>query len=46
MILLKFDFIVAIKKGSTHTQVDHVSCIENGELPLGVNDELLDVVLF
>ena len=46
VILLDFYFIVAIKKGSTHTQDNHVSCIENAKPPHGVNDGLLDVALF
>ena len=46
MILLEFDVMVAMKKGSTHKQVDHVSCITNGELPIGVNDDLIDASLF
>ena len=38
--------MLAIKKGSTHTQADHVSCIDNGESPLGVNDKLSNAALF
>ena len=46
VILLEFDFIVAIKKVSTHSQSNHVSCLTNGEIPIGVNDDLPDVMLF
>ena len=44
VILLEFDFTMDVKKGSTHTQDNHMSYIENGEPPHGVNDELSDVV--
>ena len=46
IILLEFDFIVVVKKGSTHQQADHLSRIMLGEEPTGVNDELPDASLF
>ena len=46
VILLEFEFIVAVKKGSTHQRADHVSRIPNGEHPIGVSDELPDACLF
>ena len=33
VILLEFDFTVAIKKGLTHKRADHMSRITNGEAP-------------
>ena len=41
VILLEFDFMVAVKKGSTHQRVDHLSRILTGESPTGVDDDLL-----
>ena len=46
VILLEFDFTVAVKKGSTHQRVDHLSRIMTGESPIGVDDDLLDATLF
>ena len=46
VILLEFDFMVAIKKGLTHRRVDHMSRITNGEAPAGVDDDLPDATLF
>ena len=46
VILLEFDFIVVVKKGSTHQRADHVSRIPNGEHLIGVSDEQLDACLF
>ena len=46
IILLEFDFTVAVKKGSTHQRVDHLSRIMIGEEPTRVNDELPDASLF
>ena len=46
VILLEFDFTIAVKKGSTHQRADHVSCIPNGEKPTGVSDELPYACLF
>ena len=42
MILLEFDFTMAIKKGSTHQRADHLSRIMTGESPTGVDDDLPD----
>ena len=46
VILLEFDFTVAVKKGSTHKRADHVSRIANGEAPIGVDDDIPDATLF
>ena len=46
MILLEFDFIVAVKKGKTHLRADHMSRITSGEEPIGVDDDLPDAALF
>lgn len=46
VILLEFDFIVAVKKGSTHQRADHLSRITLGEDPSGVQDYFLDASLF
>ena len=45
IILLEFDFTVAVKKESTHQRVDHLSRITSGEEPTGVNDNLPDASL-
>src|SRR5271170_6870742 len=46
VILLEFDFTVAVKKGSTHKRADHMSRIATGENPIGVDDDLPDTNLF
>ena len=46
VILLEFDFTVAVKKGLTHKRADHMSRIPNGEAPTGVDDDLPDATLF
>ena len=46
VILLEFDFSVAVKPRSTHQQADHLSCITSSEAPSGVTDDLRDSVLF
>ena len=46
VILLEFDFSVAVKKGSTHQRADHLSKITSGEEPIGANNELPDASLF
>ena len=46
MILLEFDFTVAVKKGNTHQRVDHLSRIMTRESPTRVDDDLLDATLF
>ena len=46
VILLEFDFLVAIKPGKTHLRADHLSCITSRELPVGVDDDLPDAFLF
>ena len=46
VILLEFDFTVAVKKGSTHQRVDHLSRIMTGESPTGIDDDLPDATFF
>ena len=46
VILLEFDFTVAVKKGSTHQRADHLSRITSGEAPTGVDDDIPDATLF
>ena len=46
VILLEFEFTVAVKKGSTHTRADHVSRLTIGEAATGVPDDLPDAPLF
>ncbi|MCO5577322.1 hypothetical protein L7F22_031150 [Adiantum nelumboides] len=46
VILLEFDFEVAVKKGSMHQRADHLSRITSGEAAVGVNDDLPDANLF
>ena len=46
VILLEFDFTLAIKKGLTHKRAHHMSRITNGEKPIRVDDELPDATLF
>ena len=40
LILMEFDFTVAVRKGRTHVLADHMSRIPNGEKPIGVDDDL------
>ena len=46
VILLEFDFTIAIKKGLTHKRADHMSRITNGKAPIGVDDDLPNATLF
>jgi len=46
LLLYDFDYDIFVRKGKEHYMVDHLSRIKNGELPKGVNDELLDATLF
>ena len=46
VILLGFDFTVAIKKGSTHQWANHVSRIPNREEPICIFYELPNACLF
>ena len=46
LILMEFNFTVAIKKGRTHVLADHMSRIPNEEKPIGVEDDLPDAPLF
>ena len=41
IILLEFDFTVVVKKGTTHQRADHLSCLMNGDAPMGVEDAYL-----
>ena len=45
-LLLEFDFIDIIYKGSKHVLVDRLSRVPNGEPPMVVKDDLLDTLLF
>ena len=46
IILLEFDFEVAVQKGLTHQRADHLSRITSGEAPIGVEDDMPDSTLF
>ena len=46
VILLEFDFTVAVKPGRSHQRADHLSRITSGEAPTGVDDDLPDAALF
>ena len=46
LILMEFDFTIAVKKGRTHVLADHMSRIPNGEKSVGVDDDLPDAPLF
>ena len=46
VILLEFDFIVVVKKGTTHQRADHLSRLTNAEKAIGVDDDLPDAYLF
>ena len=46
VILLEFDFEVAVKKGRMHQRADHLSRITSGEAPIGVDDDIPDATLF
>ena len=46
VILLEFDFTIAVKLGRSHQRADHLSRITNGEVPTGVDDNLPDATLF
>ena len=46
MILLEFEFEVAVKKGTMHQKADHLSKITSGEAATGINDDLPDAILF
>ena len=38
--------MVVVKKGTTHQRVDHLSCLMNGDAPMGVEDDLPNAYLF
>ena len=46
VILLEFDFLVAIQPRSTHQQTNHLSCVMSGEALMGVEDDFPDSTLF
>ena len=46
LILMEFDFMVAVGKGTTHVLADQMSRIPNGEAPIGVDDALPNAPLF
>ena len=46
LILMEFDFTVIIRKGRTHVLADHISRMTNGEVLIGVEDDLPDAPLF
>ena len=46
VILLEFEFFVAVKLGHNHQRADHLSRITSGEQPTGVEDDLPDTALF
>ena len=46
VILLEFEFMVAVKTRKTHLRVDHVSRITTGKKAIGVDDDLPDAALF
>ena len=46
MILLEFDFEVAIKKGTMHQRADRLLRITLVEAAMGINDNLPDAILF
>ena len=46
IILLEFDFIVVVKKGTTHQRANHLLRLTSGEAPKGIEDDLPDAYLF
>ena len=46
LILMEFDFTIAVRKGRTHVLTNHMSRIPNREKLIGVDDDLLDAPLF
>ena len=44
--LLEFDFRVVIRKGTDHVLADHFSRLNNGEAPIGIDDDTPDAALF
>ena len=46
VILLEFDFLVAIKPRRTHQQAHHLSHITSSEAPIRVKDDLPNSTLF
>ena len=46
VILLEFDFEVAIKKGTMHQRANHLLRITSREATMSINDNLSDAILF
>ena len=46
IILLEFDFEVAVRKGLNHQRADHLSRITSGEAPIGIEDGMPYSTLF
>ena len=46
LILMEFDFTVAVRERRIHVLADHMSRISNREKPIGVDDDLPDAPLF
>ena len=46
LLLQEFDFSIIHTPGKVHAVADYLSRLENGEPPLGVNDQLPDADLF
>ena len=46
LILLEFDLIMVVKKGTTHQRAYHLSRLTHGEPPIGMDDDLCDAYLF
>ena len=46
IILLEFDFTVCMRPRKSNMRANHLSCITNGESPIGIEDDLPDATLF
>ena len=42
----EFEFEVVVRPGKLNVGPDHLSCINTGEDPTGIDDDLLDAHLF
>jgi hypothetical protein len=45
-LLQEYDFEVVYKPGISHIMVDHLSIIESGKYPFGMQDQFPDTGLF